>query len=115
MRLVLPHPLDLRIFKPQLLQHGRHLTFSVQECLFVVTAEYCRSVSHRERKSIKKTAHLFVLKILVKCIFPFKSQNITQSIDLLQVILPIWSKCSLQTQYKSKLTNLTDGIQRAHL
>lgn len=40
--LVLPHPLDLCVLQPQLLQHGRHLAFFVEERLPVVTAKYCK-------------------------------------------------------------------------
>lgn len=49
-RLVLPHPLDLRLFQSQLLQHGGHLAFPVKHCLFVVAAQHCRSVSRKEKQ-----------------------------------------------------------------
>lgn len=58
-RLVLTHPLDLGLFEPQLLQHGRHLAFSVKKCLFVVAAQHCRSVRRKEgEKKKRKKKHV---------------------------------------------------------
>ncbi len=54
--LVFSHPLDLCLFQPQLLQHRRHFTLFVEECLPVVTAQYCRKASGRGRK-VEDTVH----------------------------------------------------------
>lgn len=50
---ILPHPLDLHLLQPQLLQHGGHLALFVQEHLSVVTAQYCRTASQNREEGMK--------------------------------------------------------------